>query len=265
MGPLRFATTPQYPRTPLKLGPVGVASVGPLNVVLANCDCHILSSGGGRSWTEPVAVVQAGKSSYDVLLPDIVKALDAFTAALAGQERMVRAYTTEVLGLRWEARWSEAVSTALLGAWADPLREGRPLTPAALDVLQAEARMIHRQLMPLWRRRVNGARLLMLDTPLGDDLTLYDLVAETADPQGTRADAGTADQRLIWVLNALQPLEREVALARTYPGVDTWTEATHFIGAADPVAFGERVRRKLKRLGRQHTERVQAAALRGTP
>ncbi|MGP4009880.1 hypothetical protein [Streptomyces sp. 4N124] len=226
--------------------------------------CDILPSGGGVSWTDPVAVVQAGSFSYDVLLPDIVKALEARMAALNGQERTVRAFTTEVLGLRWEARWAEAVSTALLGGWADPLHAGRPLMPAALGVLQAEARVIHRQLTPLWRRRTNGTRILLLDTPLGDDLTLYDLVADSLDPQETAVVVEPADVRLVRILNALQPLEREVALARTYPGVATWTEAALYLGAADPVAFGERVRRKLKRLGQQHTDRARAVAARGT-
>ncbi|AZQ32100.1 hypothetical protein EJ357_47765 [Streptomyces cyaneochromogenes] len=139
------------------------------------------------SWTDPVAVVQAGTTSYDILLPDIVKALEARTAAVTGQQGAMRAFTTDVLGLRWGAQWAEAVSTALLGGWANPLRTGRCLAPTALGVLQAEARVLHLQLTPLWRRRIRGARILLLDTPLGNDFTLYDLVAGRSDPEETVA------------------------------------------------------------------------------
>lgn len=112
--------------------------------------------------------------------------------------------------------------------------------------------------MPLWRRRTLGHRLLLLDTPLGDGLTLYDLVADRAqgDPAEYRAD----DARLAAVLGALHPEERAVAVARAQSGVRSWAEAALVAGAADPVAAGERVRRKLKRLAARHQQRTVAAA-----
>ncbi|RPE47209.1 hypothetical protein EDD90_10662 [Streptomyces sp. Ag109_O5-1] len=51
-------------------------------------------------------------------------------------------------------------------------------------------------------------------------------------------------------------------MAWAHPYADTWTEAARLAGAADPEAFGERVRRKLKRLGDRYTQR--AAAVRKT-
>ncbi|MFD7556416.1 hypothetical protein ACFV9E_17995 [Streptomyces sp. NPDC059835] len=57
------------------------------------------------------------------------------------------------------------------------------------------------------------------------------------------------------VLSTLTPEELKVALAWAHWQVTTWTEAAALIGATDPVAFGERVRRKLKRLGIEHTRR----------
>ncbi len=222
--------------------------------------CEIVLGEHGSSWVDaspqPAAVVRAGTASYDILLPDTLKALDAREATLAGQDSIVQAFTTGVLGPRWETLWAEAVSTALLGEWTTPLNTGRSLTPAALVVLQAEIRTIHRHLSPLWRHKVNGARVLLLDTPLGDDLTLYDLVAGGPDPPDTAADSVITDVRLVRILNTLQPLEREVALARAWSGCATWSEAALLIGAADPAAFGERVRRKLKRLGHRQKERT---------
>ena len=43
-----------------------------------------------------------------------------------------------------------------------------------------------------------------------------------------------------------------------------WTEAARYAGAADPEAYGERVRRKLKRLGARHTARARATTATAT-
>lgn len=80
---------------------------------------------------------------------------------------------------RWSGR-NEPVSTALLGNWADPLYDQGHLTPDALDRLKSEASVVHRQPTPVWRRKVNQPRLLLLDTPLGNGLTLYDLISGQA-------------------------------------------------------------------------------------
>ncbi|MGW0538627.1 hypothetical protein [Streptomyces sp. NPDC003032] len=164
-----------------------------------------------------------------------------------------------VLGLRTGNLWREAVSTVLLGDWAEH-RGTEVYVHCSIADLRAQARVIHQQLRPLWRRRANGSRVLSLDTPLGNNLTLYDLVAGSPTPPELALGALPDDPRLIVVLNALTPAERRVALAWAQPAVATWTEAALAAGAADPVKVGERVRRKLKRLGAQHAERHQAAA-----
>ncbi|WP_369394797.1 hypothetical protein AB5J72_50400 [Streptomyces sp. CG1] len=68
------------------------------------------------------------------------------------------------------------------------------------------------------------------------------------------------DPRIGRVLDQLCPEEQLVVLMWTHHDVASWTEAALQAGASDPVALGERVRRKLHRLGKQHTERAAAAA-----
>ncbi|MGW5285299.1 hypothetical protein ACWERI_38710 [Streptomyces collinus] len=87
--------------------------------------------------------------------------------------------------------------------------------------LKSEARAINQQLTPVWRRKTGQARLLLLDTPLGDGLTLYDLVpAQTATDAGV--ETGFDDPPLTEILEALSPAERAVTLALATPGVTTW-------------------------------------------
>ncbi|MGI5142606.1 MULTISPECIES: hypothetical protein [unclassified Streptomyces] len=154
--------------------------------------------------------------------------------------------------------WNEPVSTALLGNWADPLYHQGRLTLDDLNKLRSEASVIHRQLTPVWRRKINRSRLLLLDTPLGDGLTLYDLVPGQADAD-TGVEPGFEDPRLTEILEALSPAERAVALALADPGVTTWAEAAVAAGATQPELQGERVRRKVKRLAARSTDRSPAA------
>ncbi|MEV5239575.1 hypothetical protein AB0K89_10750 [Streptomyces cinnamoneus] len=151
------------------------------------------------------------------------------------------------------------MSTALMGDWAQD-RGAEVYVYRGIAGLRAQARTIHQQLRPLWRRRANGSRVLLLDTPLGEDVTLYDLVTGSPAPPELALGALPDDPRLTAVRDALTPAERRVALAWAHPAVATWTEAALATGAADPVKTGERVRRKLKRLGQRHTARLQAAA-----
>ncbi|WOT40712.1 hypothetical protein [Streptomyces coeruleorubidus] len=190
----------------------------------------------------------------------LAHALRARQAALEGGERMVDRFSLEVFG-RHGARWREAVSTALLGEWAAPLKSRGRVGLDALAGLRREAEALHRQLMPLWRRRTLGRRWLLLDTPLGDGLTLYDLVADRGQHLDDPAGYCTDDAHLASVLGALHPDERAVAMAWGQAGVRTWAEAALVAGAADPVAAGERVRRKLKRLAALHRQRTAAATV----
>ncbi|WP_446458725.1 hypothetical protein [Streptomyces rochei] len=200
--------------------------------------------------------IASGFRALNIPVPDVIQALSARDAALAGEGSTIRSFTSDVLG-RWSG-WHEPVSTALLGNWADSLFDQGRLTPDALIKLTAEAKAIHKQLTPVWRRKTGKERLLLLDTPLGDGLTLYDLIpAQTAD--GSGLEAVLANPRLAAILEALSPAERAVMLALGTPGVVTWAEAAMAAGAAEPERQGERVRRKVKRLAARITGRSSQA------
>jgi hypothetical protein len=67
------------------------------------------------------------------------------------------------------------------------------------------------------------------------------------------------------VLRGLDPQEAEVALVWAADPHASWREAAAMVGHPNPKAFGDRVRRKLKRRGIQHAERTAAAASRSAP
>lgn len=119
---------------------------------------------------------------------------------------------------------------------------------------------MHRQLAPLWERKVQGQRLRSLDFGLGSDWTLHDLVASGPDPYEALFGTLPDDPRLATVLARLTHAERAVALAWAHQSVTNWAQAAadaialapdQFIQFAGltPAALGKRVRRKLKRLG----------------
>ncbi|MEV7085580.1 hypothetical protein AB0O07_06745 [Streptomyces sp. NPDC093085] len=197
--------------------------------------------------------IESGFRSLNIPVPDVIQALNAREAALVGDRPAVDAFTSG--GLRLWSGWNEPVSTALLGSWADPLHEQGHLTPDALKELRSEIKAINRQLTPVWRRKVNKSRLWLLDTPLGDGLTLYDLVADQAADAGV--EVAFEDPRLVEVLEALSPVERAVTLALTHPGVTTWAKAAIAAGAAHPERLGEQVRRKVKRLAKRCASAVR--------
>ncbi|EFL37186.1 predicted protein [Streptomyces viridochromogenes DSM 40736] len=170
-------------------------------------------------------------------------------------------FASRVLCLRTGKRWHEAVSTALMSDWTAPLENNGRITLDAIQALRAEARTIHKQLVPLWQRgpRSSGSRMLLLDTPLGADLTLYDLVRGYPNVQDLALGACPDDPRIVRVLAQLRPEEKRVALMWAHSSVSSWAEAAFLAGASDPLAFGRHVYRKLKRLGARHTARAQAA------
>ncbi|MFF3968006.1 hypothetical protein ACFYZI_41450 [Streptomyces griseorubiginosus] len=200
--------------------------------------------------------------------PDVVEALKARTAVF-GAWRTARIASpdgtasvdriaAQVLVLPRSERWHEAVSTALAGPWSDPLWNTGELSDTALSALRAEARTLHRQLVPVWRRRTRHGRVLSLDADLGDGLSLYDLVMSDVGLLTHTAGGVFEDERLNALLRGLDPAERAVVFA--YAEDDsTWTEAADQAGATDPEAFGERVRRKTKRLAAEQRRRTQQA------
>ncbi|MET9720317.1 hypothetical protein ABZZ46_33640 [Streptomyces rochei] len=195
------------------------------------------------------------QSDRSALQSRAVQALEARQAALAGHDSLVEAFAADVLGLARSARWREAVSTALLGDWVEPLFSGQRLDDAAVTRLRAEARITHRHLVPLWRRRTRHGRVLLLDTPLGDGLSLHDLASGITDTEAPLLEHDPEDARLAALIRALRPAERAAALAWADPNVRSWTEAAQQAGVDDPIAFGERVRRKCRRLAAELARR----------
>jgi hypothetical protein len=163
---------------------------------------------------------------------------------------------TDALVFPRSERWREATSTALLGTWCDSLYQTERLPHTALGALKAEARMLHRQLASFSRRRTLHGRVLSLDAALGDGLSLYDMVAADDDLLAHTAGGVFEDERLNRVLRVLDSDERAVVFAYARGEGTTWTEAAAAVGAAHPEAFGERVRRKAKRLADEQKRRL---------
>lgn len=184
-----------------------------------------------------------------------VRALEARQAALVGHSDLVQAFATDVLGLARSSRWQEAVSTALLGDWIQPLFTGQRLDDSAVAQLRADARTTHRHLVPLWRRRTRHGRVLLLDTPLDEGLTLHDLAFGITDAETPLLEYEPEDLRLAALIRALLPAERVAVLAWADPNVRSWAEAARQAGVDDPATFGERVRRKCRRLAAEFARR----------
>ncbi|MFF4222816.1 hypothetical protein ACFYZH_08095 [Streptomyces abikoensis] len=206
------------------------------------------------------------------------RAVEARNEAALGNTKLIEKFMAVDLGLWRGARWQEPVTTALLGDWASTLYTHGTIRRGALSRLMREVREIHRQLTPLWRRRCAGERLLSLDVPiLENGLTLADLVAGGPDPADILTGMLPDDPRVLAVLEQMFPIERAVALTWSRSGTSSWTEAAATVLAlasqvyvqGDAEALGERVRRKLKRLGRrarhnrdgEETSRFRAARL----
>jgi hypothetical protein len=154
-------------------------------------------------------------------------------------------------------RWREAVSTALLGDWSASLWADGHLPSTAVGTLKAEARLVHRQLVPVWRRRTRHGRVLSLDAALGNGLSLYDLVATDVDLLARTTGGVFEDERLNAVLRRLDPAERLVVFAYAEGEGSTWAEAAAAAGATNPKAFGERVRRKARRQAAEQRRRAE--------
>ncbi|MFD5815615.1 hypothetical protein [Streptomyces sp. NPDC127038] len=197
-------------------------------------------------------------SEYDEFSNQSIRALNA---------AIVTEYVRTELCLPQGPQWNEAAATALHAPqsrwWYQIDDDGsgysqvNTAAPAYQDVsreIRRQARREHRLLVPIWSHRVGGRRLVSLDLPLGDDgSTLHDLVRGGLDPQEVATGAYLDDPRLAAILEALEPMERLVALTWASWKVGSWEEAAALAGAPCPASVGERVRRKLKRLGRRHT------------
>ncbi|MGQ4434336.1 hypothetical protein [Streptomyces sp. SAS_260] len=183
----------------------------------------------------------------------IFAALNARRAVLEsrtvdGWKPTVDEFARTWLGIRRpDKNWLEAVSTALLRDWVD-LLDAHLLDKAGelgLRQLKKESGTVHRQVQPLFHRKTHGGRLLPLDHPIPAGGSLTDLLADHAAA----------------VLTRLTPYEQH--LARTWasaaPG-STWPEFAGLTGTEV-----DNFRRKLRRLGRQHTNSHATRRNRSTP
>ena len=171
------------------------------------------------------------------------------------------AFNQQHLAVPGGPQWREAASTAVCEPfWTTGMDGTRTIDEVFMGLMRAEVRMIHRQLVPLWRHKVSSSRLRMLEAPLGGSgLTLLDVVAGELRMDDLVFEADFDDPRIGAVLAGLTVEERRVAMAWAHPLTDSWTEAARFAGATDPEAFGERVRRKVKRLGIEYARRRASA------
>jgi hypothetical protein len=209
-----------------------------------------------------LAQMTATARYYGAELDDIA-ALVAKEAVVNGDQSFVQDFTTSVL--RLQPTWHDAVSTALLGDWANPLHEEDAFWPPAMVVLKREIRVARKQLMPLWNhrtggtrrngRRTEGRRVAMLETPGIAGITLRDVLSESTCPEDELLALVPADPRLARLLGQLLPQECAVVLALGLPGIETWEEAAEYVEADDPPGCGERVRRKVRRLTAEQRRR----------
>ncbi|MBK3531066.1 hypothetical protein JHN61_04520 [Streptomyces sp. MBT67] len=175
-----------------------------------------------------------------------------------GWRPTVAAFSRTHLGIgRTDRKWLEAVSTALLGDWVDVLDAHPPGGDGTLHHLRREARAVHRQLVPLWQRKTGPGRVWMLDYRLPSGESLHELVGGSYRFEDDvlawypdRRDAGAVFARL---------KEDEQHVARAFAlGGGSWAKAAAAAGL--PAQVGERVMRKLRRLGLQHRQRQAVLA-----
>ncbi|WP_416484428.1 hypothetical protein [Streptomyces sp. CL12] len=179
--------------------------------------------------------------------PFIQAVATARQAVIAGKREIVDQLITERLYLPLSEQWREAVEMALMDDALSPAR----IDERCLDLLRTLARSEHRRLAPLWMRRVLGGRLVLLSEQTGIDAT------DHRSPEAVLLTSEFGDERLSFVLGGLTEQERR--LVQTWAGLGgSWGEAASFQGLG--VGTGERVRRKLRRLGAEQIRRAEAVA-----
>lgn len=188
-------------------------------------------------------------------------ARDAVVHDPAAGREVVASFVAKWLGLRPTAAMVEAAANALLQAPltpTDPAPDGVLIRRLRIDTLRQR-----RAWRPIGETQVRGRRVDSLDRPLhlvGDAAPMT--VGDTVGAEDVRSDAvvGWDDQRIARVLARLRPDELRVVL--TYVRADTittWSAAARACGLPDN--FGERVRCKLKRLGKDVVARIAAQGL----
>jgi hypothetical protein len=185
------------------------------------------------------------------------RALRARNDAIEGDAEAVDGFSDGWLRLPRPAAWREAVEMALLGEWVESLGDGTADEPALVALLRRRIQSEHRRLQPLWERTVLGRRTVLLGTPVGDGLALGDLLVVPGGTEEAALAPEFLDPRVVAVLRQLRAPEEVVARSWALTG-DAWARAA--VEAGLPAEYGERVRRKLKRLGARHAVRAVEAA-----
>ncbi|MEV6851407.1 hypothetical protein [Actinoplanes sp. NPDC051411] len=184
-----------------------------------------------------------------------VRAREAILDEEENSKEVVREFMFEVLYLFPKGQpHIEAAKEALLeDAWMKAEPEN------VKEVLLKRIRELHRNHRPISETELGHRRIVSLNTPLGQaDSDLVLTLAEALPDPGSVEDLVLSlpefrDPRIDRVLARLKPGEREVAdLYAVHDGM-TWDLAAK--AAGHPPAFGERVRRKLDRLGKDFTSR----------
>ncbi|MEU6927347.1 hypothetical protein [Streptomyces sp. NPDC046631] len=182
-------------------------------------------------------------------------ALIARNAVLEGDSDTVDAFSRNVLGLKHPTRWREAVEMALLGDWVALLGTGTATKPYIRNLLRRHAAVQHHYLQPVWEGRIKGERTVLLAQPVDEARTIADLLVEYRTPEqdllSKERDIGVSK-----VLKHLSAEELALALAWSEHG-GPWPEVAKEL--SQERKFGEKVRRKLNRLGDRHTDRVAEA------
>jgi hypothetical protein len=183
----------------------------------------------------------------------------ARTAVVRGEYGPVKDFIRTWLDLPATRRRVEAASAALLEEGWDT-----GLTVDSETLLADLRRRADRQahvLRPIWETQLNHRPVGMLGQPVSTDGTTIGTIADLIpDPRTAEDLALAADWEqgrvLLQILGRLKPEERRIT--EIYAGQSnlTWTQAASAAGADNPPAIGERVRRKLKRLGAEHNRRL---------
>ncbi|MET9608455.1 hypothetical protein ABZZ17_25960 [Streptomyces sp. NPDC006512] len=186
----------------------------------------------------------------------LAAALTARNAAIEGDPLTVDAFSGAWLRLHRPADWREAVEMALLGEWVHVLGDGTADSPALLGLLRRHVATEHVHLRPLWERKSRGRRTALLSTPVGEGLVLADLLVAPGLPEELALADEFGDPRIAPVLRRLREPEERLARSWARDGEPWALTAT---AAGLPEAYGERVRRKLKRLGLRYSAAAAAA------
>jgi hypothetical protein len=213
-----------------------------------------------RSWGE---MAETGRGLLRNLARAAYRAaVRARRAVLDEDEELVAWFIEDWLCMPITPARIEAVSVALLDEGWDARIPEHPAF--LLDDLRDRTRRHSHILKPYWETQLNhravGSLSQVITAVGGAALTAADLVADPWTTEDLALARECEEQRLDLVLSQLKPGEQRIAKVWAEHSELTWAEAALLAGAPDPAAAGERVRRKLKRLGdREHGRRLARA------